>query len=195
MTNPWKSRVAILSPNVLGLMGGINRAQPGLGMMYLGAVLESRGHEVFLHDCAVEGYERQIPHDNRMLVIGESAEEIENYLRDVHPEFVGISILFSNLAPEAHRIAAISKKIVPDVPVIIGGNHVNAKAEEMMQTDPAIDFAMIRECDFTFADLIECLKAGKSPAVDVYEGARNVAACLAGVEAANTGKTVKPVRF
>ncbi|MBI1929321.1 Gfo/Idh/MocA family oxidoreductase [Candidatus Poribacteria bacterium] len=42
---------------------------------------------------------------------------------------------------------------------------------------------------------IECLKAGKSPAVDVYEGARNVAACLAGVEAANTGKAVKPVRF
>lgn len=42
---------------------------------------------------------------------------------------------------------------------------------------------------------IECLKAGKSPAVDVYEGARNVAACLAGVEAANTGQVVKPVRF
>jgi UDP-N-acetylglucosamine 3-dehydrogenase len=42
---------------------------------------------------------------------------------------------------------------------------------------------------------IACLKAGKSPIVDVYEGARNVSACLAGIEAAQTGKTVKPVKF
>lgn len=160
MTNPWKSRVAILSPNVLGLMGGINRAQPGLGMMYLGAVLESRGHEVFLHDCAVEGYERQIPLDQRMIDIGESDEQIENYLKDIRPEIVGISILFSNLSLQAHRIAAISKSLFPKVPVVIGGNHVNAKAEEMMRRDPSIDFAMIRECDFTFASLVECLKAG-----------------------------------
>ncbi len=42
---------------------------------------------------------------------------------------------------------------------------------------------------------IECLQAGKSPIVDVYEAARNVAACLAGIEAAKTGKPVKPMRF
>ncbi len=42
---------------------------------------------------------------------------------------------------------------------------------------------------------IECLKTGKSPNVDVYEGARIVAACLAGVEAAETGKVVKPMQF
>jgi len=176
--NPWKSRVAILSPNVMGLIQGINRAQPGLGMMYLGAVLESRGHEVFLRDCAAEGYERQIPLDDRMMVIGESDDQIEAYLRDVRPEFVGITILFSNLAPQAHRIAALSKKMLPAVPVIIGGNHVSAKAEEMMQADAHIDFAMAKECDFTFATFIERLKSGgdfKSVPGAIYrEGARIV---------------------
>jgi len=43
--------------------------------------------------------------------------------------------------------------------------------------------------------LIDCLKTGRTPNVDVYEGARIVAACLAGVEASKTGKVVKPVRF
>lgn len=172
--NPWKTRVAILSPNVMGLIGGINRAQPGLGMMYLGAVLESRGHEVFLRDCAAEGYERQIPLDDRMLLIGESDEQIADYLKDVQPEFIGISILFSNLAPQAQNIASISKRLFPKVPVIIGGNHVSAKAEEMMRANPAIDLAMAKECDFTFAELIERLKSGRDhrdiPGVIYREG-------------------------
>lgn len=159
--NPDRARVAILSPNVLGLKGGINRAQPGLGMMYLGAVLESRGHEVFLHDCAAEGYERQEPINERMLLIGESDSEIEAYLRDIRPDYVGISILFSNLASSGHRIASLTKRLFPDVPVIVGGNHVNSRGEEMLKKNPDIDFAMARECDFTFADLIESLKNGR----------------------------------
>ena len=42
---------------------------------------------------------------------------------------------------------------------------------------------------------LECLDAGVTPAVDVREGARNVAACLAGVEAAATGRPVTPKRY
>ncbi len=174
--NPHKARVAILSPNVLGFTGGINRAQPGLGMMYLGAVLERRGHEVFLRDFAAEGYERQVQIDERMLLIGESEEDISAYLKDIRPDYVGISILFSNLASSAHTIASLSKRAFPDVPVIIGGNHVNAKAEEMMAENPAVDFAMIRECDFTFADLIDRLQSGGGfrdvPGIVYREGGR-----------------------
>ena len=43
--------------------------------------------------------------------------------------------------------------------------------------------------------LLTCLESYQRPEVDVYEGARNIAACLAGVEAARTGKVVKPERF
>lgn len=43
--------------------------------------------------------------------------------------------------------------------------------------------------------LLMCLESCRRPDVDVYEGARNIAACLAGIEAARTGKVVKPERF
>ena len=42
---------------------------------------------------------------------------------------------------------------------------------------------------------VTCILNDQTPAVDVREGARNVAACLAGVEAARTGKPVAPARF
>jgi predicted dehydrogenase len=42
---------------------------------------------------------------------------------------------------------------------------------------------------------VDCIKNEKVPDVDVREGARNVAACLAGVEAAASGKAVTPKRF
>jgi predicted dehydrogenase len=42
---------------------------------------------------------------------------------------------------------------------------------------------------------LECLQTGAPFDVDVREGARNVAACLAAVEAARTGRAVKPVAF
>jgi predicted dehydrogenase len=56
---------------------------------------------------------------------------------------------------------------------------------------PPMKNAFWREVDH----LIECLMRGEAPEVDVYEGARNVAACLAGVEAAATGRPVRPHRF
>jgi len=42
---------------------------------------------------------------------------------------------------------------------------------------------------------VTCILNDQTPAVDVREGARNVAACLAGVEAARTGKPVTPAQF
>jgi predicted dehydrogenase len=42
---------------------------------------------------------------------------------------------------------------------------------------------------------VTCILSDETPAVDVREGARNVAACLAGVEAARAGEPVAPARF
>ncbi|MGD8240649.1 MAG: Gfo/Idh/MocA family oxidoreductase [Armatimonadota bacterium] len=42
---------------------------------------------------------------------------------------------------------------------------------------------------------IECIQSATTPIVDVREGARNVAACLAAVEASKTRRPVAPARF
>jgi len=61
------------------------------------------------------------------------------------------------------------------------------KRQEM----PSMKNSFWQEVDY----FVSCILGDQSPAVDVREGARNVAACLAGVEAARTGKPVAPARF
>ncbi len=59
------------------------------------------------------------------------------------------------------------------------------------RTMPPLKNPLWQESDY-FA---KCIVKDETPDVDVREGARNVAACLAGVEAAKTGKPVIPARF
>ena len=56
---------------------------------------------------------------------------------------------------------------------------------------PAMKNSFWQEVDY----FVTCLQKGETPAVDVREGARNVAACLAGVESAKTGRPIKPAQF
>jgi predicted dehydrogenase len=56
---------------------------------------------------------------------------------------------------------------------------------------PTMKNSFWQEVDY----FVACIQNGETPAVDVREGARNVAACLAGVESAKTGRPTKPAQF
>ncbi|MEK6886793.1 MAG: cobalamin-dependent protein, partial [Nanoarchaeota archaeon] len=171
------TKIALLTPNLMGMQNGINRIQPSLGVGYLAGVLRQRGHEVFVRDTALEDYNRMIPNsDGKTVTIGESEEKTADWLSKVNPDYVGISVLFSNLAAHAHEIAAISKKIVPKAKVILGGNHVTNSALDFNYfaskgktakldaiQDPNVDFAMRGEVDFDLADLVDALSHGRNP--------------------------------
>ena len=108
-----KGKIVLISPNLNGIKGGINRIQPGLGIGYLAAVLERDGHEVYIRDTALEGLQNNIPLESgRMIVIGESDDEISQYIAKTNPDIVGISVLFSNLADNTHSVARIVKKVM-----------------------------------------------------------------------------------
>jgi magnesium-protoporphyrin IX monomethyl ester (oxidative) cyclase len=177
--NMNKNKILLISPNLKGVKGGVNRIQPSLGIGYLAAVLEQKGHDVYVRDTALEGYNREVPLENkRMVQIGESEESIADYVSNLKPDIVGISVLFSNLAEHAHTIANIVKKIDRSIKVILGGNHITnmvydyifAKTsgnedyhseENLLDlTDKNIDLAMIGESDFQFPKLVEALAAG-----------------------------------
>lgn len=121
-----KKKVIFFSPNMKGIKDGINRIQPSLGVGYLAAATEKAGYEVFVRDTALEGYENQaVLDDGKTVLIGESNVQIEKYIQNIQPDVIGISVLFSNLAPHAHAIAKIAKKINPGIAVLLGGNHIS----------------------------------------------------------------------
>ena len=149
-------RILMITPNIIAVKGAINRFVPGLGVMYLAAVLEERGFHVAIRDTAVEGYDLRTPTDIHpsLEIIGERDETIRDYVADFKPDLVGISVLFYTQSAQGHNVAKIVKSLNPNTLVVIGGNQVSENYASIMK-NKNIDYAMIDECDLVFADFVE----------------------------------------
>jgi len=157
-----KTKVAILSPNLLASKRGIARIQPGLGMMYLGGELKRRGYTVFLRDSALEGYDREVQSNihPELVQLGESDEAIKQYLQETRPHYLGVTVLFSNLFQHMNKIIDIAKEVDPNIITIVGGNYISERYERVLKNNKNIDFAMINECDISFADFVDAHSQG-----------------------------------
>jgi len=60
-----KAKVLLFSPNLKGMDDGVNRIQPSLGVMLIAAMLEREGHDVRIHDSALEGWDHRILVDKK----------------------------------------------------------------------------------------------------------------------------------
>jgi len=145
--------------------------------MIIAQVLRNKGYKVLIHDAALEGWTRRTEIDEKTVVIGQSDEEIAKVIEDSNPDVVCISALFSNLIESANDIARLAKKVKPEVPVILGGNHISNAitdykynkenphpnvTERLHQIEnPNIDFAMYGEVDFELPKLIDYILNGK----------------------------------
>ena len=118
-------KVLLISPNIKGFKNGVNRIQPPLGLSYLTSYLrEIDGVEIYVKDTAIDGYENEIPIDGKMVMIGQSNDEIEKYISKINPDVIGISVLFANLMDSVHEITNIAKKINKKTIIVVGGNHI-----------------------------------------------------------------------
>jgi len=168
-------KVLLVTPNIRGIKNGINRLQPSLGVGYLAAVLRQAGHKVYIRDTALEGYSNRQDIDERMVLIGETDEDIASYIAEINPDVLGISVLFSNMIEHAYRIAGIAKGVNSEIKVVLGGNHISAIARDYefysenlnkyispdffgMQ-DGKVDFCIKGEGEYSFPELINRIVA------------------------------------
>lgn len=77
-----------------------------------------------------------------------------------HLDMIGITAMTPDIVWAA-RIAEGIKKVLPDIPIIVGGPHVTALPEQTLAEFPAIDIAVIGEGEFTMLELAEAFKAGQ----------------------------------
>ena len=93
-----KAKVLLFSPNLKGMDDGVNRIQPSLGVMLIAAMLEREGHDVRIHDSALEGWDHRILVDKKKkkVMIGQSDDDIKKVISNFSPDVVAISVLFSN---------------------------------------------------------------------------------------------------
>lgn len=135
------SKILLIKPRFLNLeFRGITHP---MGLMYIGAALKKAGHEIKIHDCAL---------DNKDLYT------LKRTIKDWKPDFIGISIIITELE-QTKKIMGIIRELLPDVPVTFGGPWPSANPEESIKTLGA-DFVVLGEGELVFNELIDAITHG-----------------------------------
>jgi anaerobic magnesium-protoporphyrin IX monomethyl ester cyclase len=136
---------------------GSNSSEPlvfPLGLAYISSALKEK-HELHCWDPNV--------HKNPM-------NKLRNILDKLQPDVVGVSLrnidsALSYLAlsyyPPFVSMIQLIKNRVPNCKLVVGGAAFSIFAEEIMKGNPEIDFGIVREGEFSFADLLENLDRPK----------------------------------
>ncbi len=135
---------------------GRPRMNVPLRLGYLGAVAREHSHEVVVLDCLAEGWEIQ-QKNGELTRLGLRDDDIEIRIREIDPDVVGISCMYTGYDQDSKRIAAIAKKAKPNVPVVVGGADASARPTVFLD-DPNIDLVVRSEGENIFIDLLAHLE-------------------------------------
>lgn len=131
----------MLPTNVPSIVDEETGCYPPLGLTYIAACVEKyTDHQIEILDTHVE----------RM-----NYEQINNEIRKRNPDIVGIQTMTFTLI-DVLLTARIVKGLDKNIPVILGGPHVNIYPEETI-SNPEIDFLVLGEGEYVFCDLINAL--------------------------------------
>jgi radical SAM superfamily enzyme YgiQ (UPF0313 family) len=125
---------------------------PPLGLGYIAAVLQQAGHQVCIIDTRIDPI----------------TPDVEEQIRRFAPGIVGISIfVISEL--EGYRLAERMKKVLPHVPVVMGGPHVTYFPKAPLERCASVDMTVQGEGEYIMRDLVQALEVG-----DDYREVKNV---------------------
>lgn len=118
---------------------------PPLGLGYLSAVIKRRGGSCEIFD----------------LDFPEARDRLDRRLGGERPAWIGISVSCQN-APNAGALASELKKMLPSVPIVIGGTYTSSLPELSLEETEA-DIAVIGEAELTVEEIDNALSEGARP--------------------------------
>jgi radical SAM superfamily enzyme YgiQ (UPF0313 family) len=121
-------------------LGPFFRIEP-LGMEYIAAALQARGHHVTIAD----------------LRFGRS---VEHYLRTLRPGVVGIAGMHALETDNVLTLAARVRRASPEVPIIVGGHTASAYPAPFLSGD--VDAVVIDDGERAMPELVDALAHGRS---------------------------------
>lgn len=123
-----------------------------LGVGYIAAGLQEKGHAVTYLDCAA---------------LGIDIEQALDFVKQESPDLVGLSC-FVHGRFMVYELTKRIKALFPELPVVVGGPQVTLFAERVFEECPEISLALCGEADFSFAELATLLEQGQS--IDAVPG-------------------------
>ncbi len=124
-----------------------------LGIAYVAGALERAGYSVKVLDAAAEGYDQQIKIDDEHIRVGLSDDQVLERIKQISPDMVGISNLFSMQINEAQAIARLVKQVNPAIVTVMGGANPSVLPEKVME-NACVDFVVLGEGEKTMVELV-----------------------------------------
>ena len=116
-----------------------------LNYVHLAAYMREHGHNPMILDMVVE----------------ESTDRIDRYIRHHHVQVVGIGCMTCEL-PDAIEEARRLKGIHPGIKIVFGGPHPSADPEECLKSG-VVDYAVVGEGEIPLTALLDALQRGEEP--------------------------------
>jgi anaerobic magnesium-protoporphyrin IX monomethyl ester cyclase len=162
-------RILLIHPPFYRFIGFYNRYFP-IGLVNIGTVLRDAGHQVAVYDAdyndepSMIDYTRLPEHFPEYLAcLGRPDDAILNEVRDtlqrIDPELIGISI-WTTYAASAFHVAQIARELFPDRPIVMGGPHASARADEVLRVSQAVDYVVRGEGERTILELVGQIESG-----------------------------------
>jgi anaerobic magnesium-protoporphyrin IX monomethyl ester cyclase len=148
-------RVTLCYPSLLPGHKPKYGLQP-LGVLYIGALLRRHGIDVTVLDADVDGL---------------TVDEMVARILDSRPDLIGFSLMTPQLMPALQTCAQL-KAARPDLPIVLGGAHIDSTHEDVFSMADCFDFAIHGEGEYALLESIERLQ---------QPGAASLAERLAGV--------------
>ena len=129
-----------------------------IGHAYVGAVAAMDGHAVDVLDLNAERRE-PVKSSPEVFVRWVEARIVEKLERD-RPDVIGLGGIITQYS-WIRRIAALCKRVHPDVPIVLGGGIASSMPEFMVKRLP-VDVVVQEEGEVTFSEVLHRLEAGGS---------------------------------
>jgi radical SAM superfamily enzyme YgiQ (UPF0313 family) len=116
-----------------------------LGLGFIAASLEKKGHYVKILDMGIERG---------------SIKRAEKIIRETAPDVAGVAALTPTYTT-ALKLAGIIKGIYPECTTVFGGNHACALTNDVL-AEPVVDIVVRGEGEITMTEILDALKNGNS---------------------------------
>jgi anaerobic magnesium-protoporphyrin IX monomethyl ester cyclase len=138
-------------------------AMPPLGLAYITGSLLARGHDVTIIDAIGEKIAQLTQHDpNKSIFLrGLTDAQIVDRIPN-QTALIGVSCMFSYQWITVRKLLDTIKRRFPQVPLIVGGEHVTGMPEEVFRTSP-VDYAVLGEGEETVTVLADAVEQGTDP--------------------------------
>ena len=157
MLGPVDARPVCLvrAPSVETFRFSVGSIAPPLGLAYIAGALEAAGHPVAVVDAVTEAPERYLRYFRGYLLGLPFAEIVDRIPDDA--KAVGISSIFTHEWPAVAELIRVVKERRPDLPVIVGGEHVTSMPELCLLTSKT-DYLVLGEGEETMVELVDALR-------------------------------------